>query len=168
MTVYFNHDLTSSASHPVPVTMRANANFHWSEPLGTLTIHPDGSSCEFPVDFFEPFSRTKGGRLRPNRTIPAKIRCTHTHARARNQAARLRRAEKPSTRLKKIMPDARSVEGMDEPTDGSDRASAWLRRFPSLPAFTTYVHYPPSPARRYTARYVTGLPRMLNNRAACS
>ena len=43
----------------------------------------------------------------------------------------------------------RIVEETKEPIDSSDRISEWLRLIPSLPAFTSYIHYPPpTPARR--------------------
>ncbi len=38
----------------------------------------------------------------------------------------------------------RNAEETKELIDAPDRTSAWLRRLPSLPALTSYIHYPPS------------------------
>jgi len=72
VTVFFFSNLTSSASHPVPATLCANAFFHWSDTLATLLIRRDEASCEFPVDYLDQILRTRGGLLRANRTISGK------------------------------------------------------------------------------------------------
>ena len=62
--------------------------------------------------------------------------------------------------LKLKMLDTRNVEETKEPIDTPDRTSSWLRRLPSLPALTSYIHYPPShPYPKVLVGTLDGAPR---------
>ena len=77
-----------------------------------------------------------------SRGLPGRASCVEI-PRAHGQSGRDLSHERS---CRKIPPEFCS-EGREtkETIDASDRTSAWIRRFPSLPASTAYIHYPPYP-----------------------